>query len=160
SIQTHGVIDAITIYRGQALVTRLIDVPGPAGLKEIVVTDLPDQVLPGSIYAESADSVEIRAVSYRVRPVEKDVRGEVQKLDDQIRDAQDKIAAGERHRKVLDEQKEYLTKLEQFAAPTSAAELSKGVLNAETLEKLTQYQFDQRSRIADDELKLGLQFRD
>ena len=39
----HGKIEAVTVYRGQALVTRLVDVPGPAGLKEIIVGELPGE---------------------------------------------------------------------------------------------------------------------
>ncbi len=158
-LELKGKIDAVTVYRGQALVSRLVDIPGPAGLKEIVVTELPEQVEPGSIYAESADGVEVRSVSYRVHPVEKDVRQEVQKLDDQIRDIQDKLNTNERKRQLLAEQKEYMGKLEQFTASTGTIELSKGVLNAETLTKLTQFQFDQRSRIADEELRLGVEQR-
>ena len=138
-LQLPGVVDAVTVYRGQALVTRVVDVPGPAGLREIVVTNLPDQVEPGSIYAEAADGAEVRSVSYSVRPVEKDVRDEVQKLDDQIRTVQDKLNAAQRHRQALDAQKEYMTRLEQFTAGTSTVELTKGVLNADTLQKITQF---------------------
>jgi hypothetical protein len=32
-----GKIDAVTVYRGQALITRVVDVPAPAGLREIVI---------------------------------------------------------------------------------------------------------------------------
>ncbi len=158
-VETRGAVDSVTVYRGQALVTRLVDVPGPAGLKELVITELPDEVLQGSIYAESAEGVEVRSVSYRVRPVEKDVREAVRKLDDQLVVVQDKIAANQRHLQVLAEQREYLTKLQQFTAPTAIAELTKGILNADTLEKLTQFQFAERTRLADDELKFGLEQR-
>jgi len=158
-LETRGKIDSVTVYRGEALVTRLVDVPGPAGLKELVVTDLPEQVLPGSIYAESAEGVEVRSVSYRARPVEKDVREAVRKLDDQLLAIQDKLTANQRHSQLLAEQREFLTKVEQFTAPTAITELSKGVLNAETLEKLTQFQFTERARLTDDELKLGLEQR-
>jgi hypothetical protein len=157
--ETPGTIDAVTVYRGQALVTRLITIPGPAGLKEITVTNLPDQVQPGSIYAESAEGVEVRSVSYSMHPVEKDVREEVQKLDQQIRTLQDRITATQRRSQLLNEQKDYMTKLEQFTATTSSVELTKGVLNSDTLQKMTQFQFEQRSRIADDELRLGVELR-
>lgn len=159
AVEIRGKVDAVTVYRGQALVSRIVDIAGPAGLKEIIVTELPDQVQPGSIYAESADGVEVRSVSYRVRPVEKDVREEVQKFDIQIRDVQDKITANQRKRDVLGEQKDYMTKLEQFSAGTATVELTKGVLNADTLQKLTQFQFENRGRIADEELRLGVELR-
>src|SRR5437868_3190170 len=42
--QTEGKVDSVTVYRGQALVTRVADLPGPAGLREVVITNLPDKV--------------------------------------------------------------------------------------------------------------------
>ena len=58
ALESPGKVDAVTVYRGQAIVTRLVDIPAPAGLHELVVSDLPEQVLPASLYAESADGVE------------------------------------------------------------------------------------------------------
>jgi len=158
--EVPGKISAVTVYRGQALVTREIDVPGPAGLKEIVVTNLPDQVEPGSIYAENADGVQVQSVNYSVHPVEKDVRDAVQKLDEQIRGLQDKLTANQQKQRVLSSQGDYLSKLEQFSASTSTLELSKGVLNADTLQKLTQFIFTERSRISDEGLKATMEQRD
>lgn len=156
----RGKIDEVTVYRGQALVTRLVDVPGPAGLREIVVTDLPQRIEPGSIYAESADGVEVRSVLYRIRPVERDVREEVRKLDDSIRATQDQIQCNSEQAKVLTQQVAYLDKLQDFTAPTASAELTKGVLNAETLKSLTSFQFDKRADINAKQLKLTFDARD
>lgn len=156
----RGKIDEVTVYRGQALVTRLVEVPGPAGLREIVVTDLPERIEPASIYAESADGVEVRSVLYRIRPVERDVREEVRKLDDQIREVQDQLQTGVEQAGVLSQQIAYMDKLQQFTAPTANAELTKGVLNAETLKSLTAFQFEQRATIADKQLKLTFETRE
>src|SRR6185369_14467582 len=88
---TEGKVESVTVYRGQALVTRVADLGGPAGLREIVITNLPDRVLPGSIFAESADGVEVRSVRYRVRPASKDVREDVRQLDEKIQQTQTAI---------------------------------------------------------------------
>lgn len=159
-IQVKGKIDAVTVYRGQALVTRVIDVKAAAGLQEVVVTELPARILPGSIYAEADEGVEIRSVLYRERAVDQDVREEVRKLDKDIRDIQDKILAKKRQTELLTERKAYLTKLETFTAPTATFELTKGVLNADTLSKITLFQFDQRQANATEELKIAAEERD
>ena len=86
-------MSAVTVYQGQALVTRELEVPQAQGLLEVVVTNLPENVLPGSLFAEPADGVQIRSVRYRARPIEEDVRKEVRELDQQIQDVQDKFAA-------------------------------------------------------------------
>ena len=99
----------------------MLNVPGAAGLREVVVTSLPERVVPGSIYAEPADpaagGVEIRGVRFRNRPVEQDVREDVRKLDDQIRTVTDAQAANVRQKGLLAERKAYLDHLEQFTAP-------------------------------------------
>lgn len=152
---TEGKLDAVTVYRGQALVTRLVDVPGPPGLRELVVTQLPNRILPGSLFAESADGVEVRSVRYRERPVQQDVRDEVRAIDDEIREVEDKLQANQRYTELTAEHKMHLDKLEQFVAPTATVELSQGVLNADTLRELSTYLCEQRAKIADDELKLS-----
>ncbi|HEX4124705.1 MAG TPA: mucoidy inhibitor MuiA family protein [Tepidisphaeraceae bacterium] len=161
-LEAAGKIDAVTVYRGQALVTRRVDVPGPVGLKEVVVTGLPEQVVPGSLFAEAdaGAGIEVRSVRYRTRPVLQDVRDDVRKLDDQIRAVQDDQTANTRQQQVDSERKVFLDKLEDFAAPTASMELTKGVLNADTLKTLTLFIFDQRQALASDDLKLAKESRD
>src|SRR5262245_34691757 len=155
-----GSIEAVTVYRGQALVTRLVEIPGPAGLHELVVTDLPEQVVPGSIYAESADGVEVRSVLYRQRPVTHDVREEVRQLDQKIRALQDTCSANAQAVALLAERKSLLDKIEQFTAPTANAELTKGVLDAGTLKDVASYLVEQRTAISQEDFKLKLEKRD
>jgi hypothetical protein len=161
-LQMAGKIDAVTVYRGQALVTRLVEVPGPAGLREVVVSGLPEQVVPGSLFAEAdaGAGIEVRSVRYRTEPVLQDVRADVRKLDDQIRAVQDEQSANQRAQDVDNQRKTFLDKLEDFTAPTATVELTKGVLNAETLKTLTLFIFDQRQTLATDQLKLEKGARD
>lgn len=154
-----GTIDAVTVYRGQALVTRLIGVPGAAGLREIVVTDLPEAINPGSLYAESADGVEIRSVSYRVRPVGEDGRESVRAAERAVRDAKDALEAAKSREKYQEWQRQYLDKLENFVAPSAQAELKAGVLNAETLTKLTELVTTRRKTQTDEWQKLNIELR-
>ena len=81
-VVTEGRVSAVTVYQGQALVTRELDVPKAEGLLELVVTDLPVNVLPASLFAEPTDGVQVRSVRYRARPIEEDVRKEVRELDE------------------------------------------------------------------------------
>ncbi len=159
-IQVKGVIDEVTVYRGQALVSRDVKVDG-TGLIEVLVTDLPEHVVPASLYAEAgAGGAEVRSVRFRVRPVMQDVNEAVRKLDDQIRALDDKLRAAGKKGELLAEHKAYLAKLEAFIAPAANIEISKGVLNAETLTSLTQLLLTQRQTIADADLKLGLEQRE
>jgi hypothetical protein len=162
-----GKVDAVTVYRGQALVTRVIDLPAGAGLGEVVVSELPERIVPGSIFAEAggaggaapAEGVEVRSVRYRERPVGQDVREEVRKLDAEFITLNDKMAAVTKQQQLLNEQRAYLDKLSNFAAPTATVEMTKGVLNADQLKNLTTFQFDQRKSIGEQELKLAQEQR-
>jgi hypothetical protein len=99
--------------------------------------------------------VESRAVSYRDRPVGQDERADVRKLEDQIHAVEDSLATNARQKQVSIERGTYLNKMQDFVAATANAELTKGVLNAETLKSLTTFIFDLRQLLADTDLKLG-----
>jgi hypothetical protein len=151
----EGRVSAVTVYQGQALVTRELELADAQGLHEVVVTNLPESVLPGSLFAEPTGSVEIRSVSYRDRPIEEDVRQEVRDLDQQIQAVEDKLAAVNQERTLLEQRKGYLAQLEAFTAGASKQEITHGILNAQTLKDLSQFLFAERERIAKRELELA-----
>lgn len=158
--EVRGRIESVTVYRGQALVTRVIELPKGDGLAEIVVTDLPPSIEPASVYAESGGGIEVRSVQFRTRPVAQDVREDVRKLDAEIQSVQETLAGIAAATGRLAEQKNYLNQLQGFVAPTAQVELTKGVLNADTLTKLTDYVFKSREAISVQELALAKQQRE
>lgn len=152
--RTQGKIDAVTVYRGQALVTRVVDLELATGLHEIVVTDLPAHIVRGSMHAEGNAGVVIRSVRYREQPVRADVREDVEALNDRLSELQDESARLARRLETLTRQKAYIERLEQFTATNAMSELSKGVLDAGTLKELSEYIFQQHDTIAEAEIEL------
>lgn len=155
-----GQVTHVTLYRGQAQITRTVPVAGAAGALEIVVGNLPEQIVPNSLFAEGGDALEIRAVRFRTRAVGEEPREEVRKLDEQILDVQRQIDLVVKRQALLAHRTEYLAKLEGFVAPTAQGDLTKGVLDAEALERLTTFTFQQHEQIAQDEVDLAKQARD
>lgn len=151
-VAVAGKVDAVTVYRGQAMVTRSIELPKQDGLVELVVTDLPQRIVPGSLFAEGPDGVQVRSVLYRTRAVAQDVRDEVRKVDEQLKALALEATATERQIQVLKQNADYVTKMENFVTTTGQAELSKGVLNADTLTKLTTDIFTRREQLSKDQL--------
>ena len=90
--ESRGKIESVTVYRGQALVTRALELTQAAGLAEVVVTDLPPRVLPGSLYAEGTPGLQVRSVQFRTRPVAQDVREDVRKIDEELLALGDRLA--------------------------------------------------------------------
>ena len=153
-VSQSGKIDSVTVYRGQALVTREVPVSARPGLVELVVSDLPSAVRPDSLYAHTGEGFEVRAVRFRTRAVGTEPREQVRKLDDEIEAKQKEMRENQRKQEVLARQAQYLDKLEQFVAPTAQTELTKGVLNAKTLVELTNFTFEKRASQAEELLAL------
>ncbi|MCC6950235.1 MAG: mucoidy inhibitor MuiA family protein [Phycisphaerales bacterium] len=158
--QTPGKIDAVTVYRGQAVVTRAVELPrvlpaAAGAVQEIVVTDLPAHLRPESLHAETTPGVQIRSVTYRTRPVVQDTREEVRAIDARIEELQGKLGVNARKVALLGEDRAYLASLQGFIAPTAAVEMTRGVLNAETIEKLSGYLIKQRAALTETELTLA-----
>jgi hypothetical protein len=150
-----GRVAAVTLYRGQAQVTRAIPIDGEDGSIEVVVGNLPEQVVPGSLFAEAGDAVEIRAVRFRTRAVGEQPREEVRQLDRDILDVQRQSELTAKRQALLAKRTEYLGKLEGFVAPTAQSDLTNGVLDAEALERLTTFAFAQHDKIAQEEVELA-----
>jgi uncharacterized protein (TIGR02231 family) len=159
-VTEKGAIEAVMLFRGQALVTRVVPLTAPAGAVQLVVTDLPEAVIPGSLFASTGKDLQVRAVGFRTRAVAEAPEEAVRKLDAEIAGIDKKLRANTAKKKVLAEQQSYLAKLESFVAPTSKMELAKGVLNVETLDKITKMNFDRRQEAADALFELEEDSRD
>src|SRR6185436_10173622 len=73
-----------TVYPGNALVTREVDVPAGAGLVELVVSPMPEQIVPSTMYSEGADGIRVLTTRFRTRQVLEDVSEERRKLEAEI----------------------------------------------------------------------------
>lgn len=149
-----GKVVQVTLYRGQALVTRTVPIEGGKGAAEVVVGELPEQVMPDTLFAEGNEGVEIRAVRFRTRAVGEEPREEVRKLDEQIESANEELKANEKQQQVVAKQIAYLDQMESFAVPTAKTDLARGFLDAKALEQITQFSFKQREAIAEKSLEL------
>jgi len=136
---TTGTITKVTVYRGQALVTRTIKADLPQGTSELIITDLPAKIVPESLYAQTSGNLKILSVRYRERAVKEDTRQEVKQLDEQIENLKNEIRHAERnhqHGGNLWAKYEGLWKL---AIDGSKVDLNRGVLQADQIQSLADY---------------------
>ena len=153
-VKVESQVTDVTLYRNQAMVTRTLSVDGENGAREVVVTDLPENISPDSLFAEGGENIEVRAVQFRTRAAGQSPREEVRELQTQLRDVQQKIQLVVKKTGLLQKRTAYLDKLETFSAKTATDDLNRGVLNTESLEKLTLFSFDQRNTIVEEQVKL------
>ncbi len=156
----NGRVTHVTLYRNQALVTRTLQVAGGVAMSEFVVGDLPEQIVADSLFAEGTDEVEVRAVQYRTRAVGESPREEVRAKQTEILAASDLMALNQKNQEITQRQISYLDSLEGFVAPTATTELSQGVLDAEALERITKFSFEQREAISKRQVELAREARD
>jgi len=74
-------IAKVTVYPNSALVTREIEVPDGDGLVELVITPMPDQIVPSTMYSEGAIGIRVLTTRFRTRQVLEDTSAERRKLD-------------------------------------------------------------------------------
>jgi len=160
ALEAKGRIDSVTLYRGQALVTRLIKVEDGKGAVQLVVTDLPERVRSDSLYAAADAGTQVRAVRFRTKVVAEAPREDVRKIEKDIEAIEKDTRKNQQEQRMLAHKTGYLDKLESFVAPTVKVEMSKGVLNAETLKTITTFVFEQRVKLAGDMLTVTEQERD
>ncbi len=134
---TTGTISKVTVYRGQALVTRTVSIDLPPGASEFIVKNLPAMIVPESIYAQTSDDTKVLSVRYREKAVRENTREEVKQLDAQIEDVQLQLKYAESEHKHSDLQWQMFEKLKDFTIAAAKSDLSRGLLNFEPVESLT-----------------------
>lgn len=157
TIEQDGKVSAVTLYRGQALVQRRVNVPGAGGSYEVVVSNLPEQVESSSLFAEGSDGLAVRAVRFRQRSVGQEPREEVRKIELEIKTVQQKILLNKKMQELAEKQMKYLDGLDAFAGPTAKEELVSGTLDAEALQKVTEFTFQQRKLTLEQQVELSLE---
>ncbi len=133
---TTGTISNVTVYRGQALITRSISVNLPPDVSELIVKDLPAMIVPESIYAQTSDNIKVLSVRYRQRAVREDTREEVKKLDAQIEDVKYKLKCADRDYKHFEHYGKMFDELKDFTITAAKSDLNRGLLVFEPIEKL------------------------
>ncbi len=135
---TTGTISKVTVYRGQALVTRTISVDLPPGTSELIVQDLPAMIVSESIYAQTSDSTKVLSVRYRQRAVREDTRQEVKQLDVKIEAVKLKLKYAKEELDLNAQQWKMYESLKDFAVTAEKTDLNRGVLVYEPLQSLTE----------------------
>jgi uncharacterized protein (TIGR02231 family) len=133
---TTGIISKVTVYRGQALVTRNISVDLPPGTSELIVGSLPPEIVPESIYAQTLDETKVLSVRYRQKAVREDTRQEVKQLDAQMEDVKYQIKCADRDHKHYSNYAKMFDELKDFTIAAANNDLNRGLLTFEPIEKL------------------------
>lgn len=150
-------ITAVTLYQSTALVTREVTLPDAAGVTEVVVSPMPPQVIPTSLYAEGGDAGRVLSVRFRTRAIAEDTREEVRKLEGQLKTLTQKGQSLQADLKAAEENLKLLDKLEGFTAKSLETVTDKGQLDPEKIITLAKFVQDDRAKRAKDALGIKQQ---
>lgn len=140
-----GAITDVIVYHGRALVTRTIQLDKPNGDVELLVENLPERILPESLYAQAADGIQVLSVRYRVKEIEKDMRAEVKALDEQIEGLQNQIHKNERDRGHCDTQNSRFLKMWDLGFNGANISLDRSAFSAENMKDYMTYLEDKHN---------------
>jgi hypothetical protein len=134
--EVTGSVSEVIVYRGQALVTRTIELDLPQGGSELIVRKLPNKIVPESLYAQASGDATVSSVRYRERAVEEDTRKEVKKLDVEIEKLQTNLRHAEMNLRLIHENRGSISKLQNLTISAAQSDLDRGLLQYDPLEKL------------------------
>jgi len=147
-------IVAVTVYQGQALVTREVNVPEGEGNVELIVTPLPPQTVDNSLYSEGADGLRVLSTRYRTRAVKDDTRQEVRVKEDLLKKLSADVQKMQNEIAVDDQDLQYLQKLEGFTGTMLTGLTRQGRLDSDAILSLSKFIMDRRAAKATSETDL------
>lgn len=158
--RVKGKVTDVILYRGQAQITRQVPFDAKVGPMEVVVTDLPYQVEPGSLFAEAGEGLEIRAVRFRNRPVIEANEEAIRVIDKAIQDLSDRINKVQSDTQILRQHLQFLEKLEQSVTQAGSRDDGKPVYSMKELQEMVAFNLSQRQETNEKLLVLSNQLRE
>ena len=148
-------VDAVTIYRGQALVSRTVTLPSGRGEVQVAVDGLPHRVVGSSLSAQASakSGVTIRSIRYHSKAVAKAPNKEVAALDDAIKKLRREQYANNQHLWLVDNKFKLLERQMGFVAPTAKQEMARGVLDPKKLAAITDANLKARADLIDEKVR-------
>jgi Domain of unknown function (DUF4139)/N-terminal domain of unknown function (DUF4140) len=137
-------ITDVTVYQGQALVTREVSVPEGDGTVELIVTPLPPQTVDSSLYTEGTEGLRVLSTRFRTRAIKEDTRQEVRAEQGRLKKLQADAQRLQKEIAVQQEDLGYLQKLGGFTSTALTGLTEKGRLDSEAIVAISKFVMDNR----------------
>ncbi len=156
----NGTISNVIVYHGRALVTRTIELDKTDGDIELLVNNLPDHILPESLYAQAEDGIGVLSVRYRSREIKQDTREEVQELDQQFEMLEDQLHKAKRDRQYMTAISNKFSKMWDLSFQAADVSLDQAAFSSESMKDFTSYLEEKYQGIHNRAVELELQAKD
>ena len=108
SVAVDAVIDAVTVYRGRASVTRTATLTLEPGLYDVQFTALPELIQPDTIQARVSGPMKVLGVDYEEKAVATAPSQQIAQLDAQIEQVQRSLKETEDQRELIEAQESFI----------------------------------------------------
>jgi uncharacterized protein (TIGR02231 family) len=145
--QVDASIDAVTVYRNRAAITRRARLELSAGVHELVFDHLPASVDPGSLQARTTAGARVLGVDFEQRAVAASEAPQLTQLNTQIAAVRDRIAAVDRQMELIGIQEAFLDALTIRVQDDSQARAGTAALDLDAIRKQYAFLTDERATL-------------
>ena len=156
----NGVISDVIVYHGRALVTRTIELDSAQGDVELLVENLPDNILSESLYAQADDGVRVLSVRYRVKRISKDTRDEVKAIEEQIASVERALYKNERDHQNCETGNGRIAKMWELDLKGANLSLERAAFSSESMKDYTSYLLERNESFHTKAVELELERKD
>ena len=160
TLTNDGTITDVIVYHGQALVTRTIELQTGGGDVELLVENLPERILPESLYAQSNNGIQVLSVRYRVKEIEKDMRTEVRELDRQFEELEKQLHKAKRDRQFQTAAWDKFSKMWDLSLQGANVSLDRAAFSSDSMKDFTNYLEEKHLGFHNRAVELELQTKD
>ena len=153
-IEDSGVIDSVTLYRDSARVTRIVEVPPRGGSVEVVVDQLPESLVHGSVVVESDSNASIGRVQVSRSEVNNTIQQQVTTLEEEYATLSRDLVAANQQLSVVTENLVTIQSMVDFSSSQTKQDLDRGTLDVKSVTELADFAIARRQDLSDQRFKL------
>lgn len=153
-IEDPGVIDSVTIYRDSARVTRVVEVPPQGGSIEVIVDQLPESLVHGSVVAESDLNASIGRVQVSRSEDKSTMDQQVDALQKEYAILSRDLVAANQQLTVVEENLATIVSMVNFSSGQTKQDLDRATLDVKSVTELADFAITRRKDLSDERFKL------
>jgi uncharacterized protein (TIGR02231 family) len=153
-IEDPGVIDSVVLYRDSARVTRVVEVPPQNGSIEVVVDQLPESLIQGSVVVESEPNASIGRVQVSRREVDDTMERQVSELEEEHATLSRSLVAANQQLSVITENLAMIQSLVDFSSSQTKQDLDRATLDVKSVTELADFAIARRQDLSNQRFKV------
>lgn len=153
-IEDPGVIDSVTLYRDSARVTRVVEVPPQNGSIEVVVGQLPESLIQGSVVVESEPNASIGRVQVSRSEVDDTMARQVAALEEEHATLSRALVAANQQLSVITENLTTIQSMVDFSSSQTKQDLDRATLDVKSVTELADFAITRRQDLSNQRFKV------